>query len=59
MYSVKEGFINKIDPEIIKHPANCQLLKYSENSVKKTSCLITIDELLHKIKKWDEKFGNS
>lgn len=57
MYSVKEGFINKIDPEIIKHPANCQLLKYSENSIKKTSCSITIDELIDRIKKWDDKFN--
>jgi len=57
MYSVKEGFINKIDPEIIKHPANCQLLKYSENSVKKTSCSITIDELISRIKEWNDKFN--
>jgi hypothetical protein len=57
MYSVKEGFINKIDPEIIKHPANCQLLKYSENSIKKTSCSITIDELISRIKEWNDKFN--
>ena len=56
IYSVKDGFINKIDYKIIKHPANCQLLKHVDNNKKKCQSLITLDELLLKIKKWDEKF---
>jgi hypothetical protein len=59
MFSVKDGFINKISPEIIKHPANCQLLKHVDNNRKKTNSIITIDELMIRIKKWDEKFDNN
>ena len=52
MYSVREGFINKIDPEIIKHPANCQLLLHNENNSKNYNCSITIEELMDRIKNW-------
>jgi len=58
MFSVRDGFINKISPEIIKHPANCQLLKHSDNSSKKTKSSISIEELMLRIKKWDEKFDS-
>jgi hypothetical protein len=52
MYSVREGFINGVDPEIIKHPANCKLLLHSENNKKNYNCSITLDELKEKIKNW-------
>jgi hypothetical protein len=52
MYSVRDGFINKIDPKIIKHPANCQLLLQSENSSKNYNSSITIEELMERIKNW-------
>jgi len=52
IYSVKDGFINNISPDIIKHPANCQLLKHTDNNIKKTKSEITIEELLMKIKIW-------
>lgn len=52
MYSVREGFINGVDPEIIKHPANCKLLLHSENNKKNYSCSITLDELKERIKNW-------
>lgn len=52
MYSVKEGFINKIDPKIISHPANCELLVHKDNNKKKTASSITIEELLKRIEKW-------
>lgn len=48
-YSVKEGFKNNIDPKIISHPANCVLMKQSDNSSKKTKCNITIEKLLERI----------
>lgn len=56
-YSVKDGFINKIDPNIIKHPANCKLMKHIDNNKKKTQSLITLDELLMKIKIWNQKYS--
>jgi hypothetical protein len=52
MYSVRDGFINKIDPEIIRHPANCQLLIHSENNSKNYNSSITIEELIERIKNW-------
>ena len=52
MYSVKDGFINKINPDIIKHPANCQLLKHTDNSIKNSKSVITLDELMERIKNW-------
>ncbi len=53
MYSVKDGFINKIDPSIISHPANCQLLLQNLNSKKKTKSSITLNELLERIENWN------
>lgn len=52
LYSVMEGFINKISPNIISHPANCQLLLQSENSSKNKNSIITIDDLTHRINNW-------
>jgi hypothetical protein len=52
MYSVKDGFINKINPDFIKHPANCQLLKHTDNSIKNSKSIITLDELMERIKNW-------
>jgi len=55
IYSVKDGFLNKIDYNIIKHPANCALMKHTDNNLKNSQSLITIDELLQKIEIWNEK----
>jgi len=52
MYSVRDGFINNIDPEIIRHPANCKLLLHSENNKKNYNSSITIEELKERIKNW-------
>ncbi len=52
MYSVKDGFINGISPEIIKHPANCKLMKHIDNNKKKTNSSITLEELMERIKNW-------
>jgi hypothetical protein len=52
MYSVRDGFINNVDPEIIRHPANCKLLLHSENNKKNYNSSITIEELKERIKNW-------
>lgn len=57
MYSVKMGFDNNINPYIIKHPANCKLMKHNENNSKKTNSSITYDELLKRIEEWNKKYG--
>jgi len=51
--SVNFGFINNIDPSIIRHPANCRLMQHKENSSKGTSTEITLAELLLDIQKFD------
>jgi hypothetical protein len=55
-FSVCDGFKNKIPPEIISHPANCELLIHTDNNKKKIKSSITIDELYDKIEKWDKKY---
>lgn len=52
IYSVRDGFENGISPDIISHPANCQLLIHSKNNTKNKYSEITIEKLLEKIKKW-------
>ena len=52
MYSVRDGFINNIEPEIIKHPANCKLLLHNDNNRKNYNSSITIDDLIERIKNW-------
>jgi hypothetical protein len=52
MISVKEGFINDIDPAIISHPANCNLIQHRKNQSKRAKSSITIEELLERIARW-------
>jgi hypothetical protein len=52
MLSVKDGFINGIDPAVISHPANCDLVLHRANQRKRSNSSITVEELLDRIKKW-------
>lgn len=52
-YSVYEGFINKVDPEIISHPANCQFLLHSDNARKTRRSSITLEQLMEDINGWN------
>jgi hypothetical protein len=56
MFSVKDGYTKNISPEIIKHPANCLLILNRDNQSKGPKSSITIEELMDKIKRWDEKY---
>jgi len=51
--SVEYGWQNNIDPKIISHPANCQLMRHKDNMTKKIGCGMTIEELLVKIEVWN------
>ena len=53
---IKEGFLNKIDPKIISHPANCQLLLHKDNIKKYINSSITLNELYQRIIKWNDKY---
>lgn len=54
--SVRYGFDNKIDPKIISHPANCQLMQHGKNVSKGTKCNLTIEELFDRINIWNDKY---
>lgn len=56
MFSVKEGFLNKINPELISHPANCKLVLQKENSSKHKNSSISIDDLKKRIIDWDYNY---
>jgi len=57
MFSVREGFEKEIDPYLISHPANCELMIHNYNISKNKKSSITIDDLLNKIKEFEEKFN--
>ena len=46
-----------VDPYILSHPANCQLIQQSKNASKHDKCNITLDSLKEKIKEWNSKYG--
>lgn len=58
-FSRMDGFINGVFPEILRHPANCQLLTHSDNSSKREKSCITKEELFREIrcynKHWQEQ----
>lgn len=53
MFSIADGFKLGIDPEIIRHPANCQILLQKANQSKGSKSSITLEELLKRINDWD------
>ena len=57
MFSVDEGYKQCVDPYLISHPANCKLMKHEDNFKKLTKCSITLDELLDRVDKWNNKYG--
>lgn len=58
-FSRMSGFSEGVFPEILRHPANCQLLTHSANSSKREKSSITKEELFSAIrcynKKWKEQ----
>ncbi len=49
MISRAFGWINKVPPEIMSHPANCQFMDHAENMTKNSKSSLTIDELKKRI----------
>lgn len=56
LYCVKDGFKNKVNPDIIKHPANCKFVIHKENQQKYNTSSISLDDLLKKISEWNKKY---
>ena len=57
MVSVKFGYENNIDPNIISHPANCRLMRHNDNVSKNEDCSISLEELKVRIEKWNLKYN--
>ena len=56
LLSIHYGKTNRVDPKIMSHPANCQLILHSENKRKQHFSSITLEELLIRIAAWDAKY---
>ena len=54
-FSINEGFLQKIDPKIIGHWKNLEILTSLDNERKWNKCSITIEELLEEIRKCEEE----
>ena len=54
MISKNYGYWHKIDPYLISHPANCEIMLKDINSSKNSSCSITVDELIERVEWWNE-----
>ena len=59
MVSIDYAFKHKIDPSIIRHPANCRIILQKDNSQKHTKSEISLDELLERISDWDIKYQSN
>lgn len=57
-YSVNEGYKNRIDPCLLRHPANCEFLTLRENSSKNDKCSVDLDTLKRLINKYNEDIKN-
>lgn len=57
MLSVNEGFRLGIDPFLLAHPANCELMIHNENISKNNKSSLTLEDLLIRIKDFEKKYG--
>ena len=57
LFSVTDGWLNNIPPEVIRHPANCELVQHTENQSKHKKSKITIDELYQRIEQFNLLYG--
>lgn len=59
MYSRKSGFENRVFPEILRHPCNCQLIPRDVNTIKyfkNNDNVLTLEELFIKIQNYNKKW---
>jgi hypothetical protein len=50
MYSKQNGYKNRVFPEILRHPENCNFITHAENSAKHSKSTILLSELFNRIK---------
>ena len=51
LYRIEDGFSNGVSVEIMRHPANAEMVTWPENKARIIS-QITLEELLDRIKNW-------
>jgi len=52
-YSIIEGFLNNVEPEIISHHLNLQMIEWSSNRAKSKRCDIDLEHLKNEIKSYE------
>jgi hypothetical protein len=52
-YSILEGFLNDVEPEIVSHHCNLQMLEWEINRTKSKRCDIELQELIKEIKSYE------
>lgn len=52
-YSIIEGFLNNVEPEIISHHCNLQMIEWSSNRTKSKRCDIDLEQLKNEIKSYE------
>lgn len=57
MYSILDGYINKVDPYLLSHPANCRIIKQTDNASKHSNSCISLYELVERVKDFNIKYG--
>jgi len=55
IYSIFEGFLNKVEPEIMGHIENLQMIKWEDNRFKSKKCSIDLIELKNRIKLYENE----
>ena len=55
LYTVADGFKNGVEPEMLAHPANCQLILQEDNVRKRDTSTITLEELKQRIANWNRE----
>lgn len=58
MFSISDAYRLKIDPSLIKHPANCRLIPHTDNQHKNTKSCITLNELHQRIQEFESLYPN-
>lgn len=48
------GFEHGIDPYLISHPANCELMLNNDNITKSDKCSISVSQLIDEVEYWNE-----
>lgn len=56
MFSIAEGWKQRIPSQIIAHPANCKIIRIRENKSKGSSCSISLQQLFERVNDWELRF---